>query len=226
MKHLVITIIGICLLCTSNIKAQYWESPKREYRAVWLTTIENLDWPKTKVKSPADIDKQKNELTALLDSLKAYNINTVLLQTRVRGDVIYPSAIEPFSAVLTGKAGKDPGYDPLAFAIEECHKRNMQLHTWLVTLPLGKAQHMKSLGSMGLSRRKPSLCRLYQGSWYMEPGEPETAEYLTALVAEIVRKYNVDGIHLDYIRYPDRPSKYPDHALHRRYGKGETLADW
>ena len=226
MKHLVITIIGICLLCTSNIKAQYWESPKREYRAVWLTTIENLDWPKTKVKSPADIDKQKNELTALLDSLKAYNINTVLLQTRVRGDVIYPSAIEPFSAVLTGKAGKDPGYDPLAFAIEECHKRGMQLHTWLVTLPLGKAQHMKSLGSMGLSRRKPSLCRLYQGSWYMEPGEPETAEYLTALVAEIVRKYNVDGIHLDYIRYPDRPSKYPDHALHRRYGKGETLADW
>lgn len=226
MKHLITVIIGICLLCTGSIKAQYWESPKREYRAVWLTTIENLDWPKTKIKSPADIDRQKNELTALLDSLKAYNINTVLLQTRVRGDVIYPSQIEPFSAVLTGKAGKDPGYDPLAFAIEECHKRGMQLHTWIVTLPLGKVQHMRSLGSMGLSRRKPALCKLYQGSWYMEPGEPQTAEYLTTLVAEIVKNYNIDGIHLDYIRYPDRPSSYNDHTLYRRHGKGKTLAEW
>ena len=226
MKRLIITIISISLLFAGEIKGQYWDSPKREYRAVWLTTIENLDWPKTKIKSPADIDRQKGEFTALLDSLKSYNINTILLQTRVRGDVIYPSAIEPFSAVLTGKAGKSPGYDPLAFAIEECHKRGMQLHTWLVTLPLGKAQHMRSLGSMGLSRRRPSLCKLYQGSWYMEPGEPETTEYLKSLVAEIVENYNIDGIHLDYIRYPDRPRGYPDHALHRRYGKGSSLADW
>lgn len=226
MKHLIITIIGIFLLIADDIKAQYWESPKREYRAVWLTTIENLDWPKTRIKSAADIDKQKGELVAMLDSLKAFNINTILLQTRVRGDVIYPSAIEPFSAVLTGKAGKDPGYDPLAFAIEECHKRGMQLHAWLVTLPLGKAQHMRSLGKMGLSRRQPALCKFYQGSWYMEPGEPGTADYLTALVAEIVRNYNIDGIHLDYIRYPDRPRAYNDHTLHRRYGRGETLAEW
>ncbi len=226
MKHLIITIISICLLFAGNIKAQYWESPKREYRAVWLTTIENLDWPKTKVRSQADIEKQKGELTAMLDSLKLYNINTILLQTRVRGDVIYPSAIEPFSAVLTGKAGRDPGYDPLAFAIEECHKRGMQLHAWIVTLPLGKTQHMRSLGSMGLSRRKPALCKLYQGSWYMEPGEPKTAEYLTTLIAEIVKNYNIDGIHLDYIRYPDRPRNYNDNALYRRHGKGMTLADW
>ena len=226
MKHLIITIIGISLLFAGNIKAQYWESPKREYRAVWLTTIENLDWPKTKIKSATDIQIQKNELVALLDSLKTYNINTVLLQTRVRGDVIYPSAIEPFSAVLTGKAGRDPGYDPLAFAVEECHKRGMQLHAWIVTLPLGKTQHMRSLGRMGLSRREPALCKLYQGSWYMEPGEPETANYLTTLIAEIVKNYNIDGIHLDYIRYPDRPRNYNDRALHRRHGKGKMLADW
>lgn len=226
MKYLFITIIGLGLLFTEKADAQYCQSPKREYRAVWMTTIENLDWPKTKIKRPEDIAKQKQELTALLDSLKGYNINTVLLQTRVRGDVIYPSAIEPFSAVLTGKAGKDPGYDPLAFAIEECHKRDMQLHAWLVTLPLGKAAHMRSLGKMGLSKRRPKLCRFYKDSWYMEPGEPETAEYLTALITEIVEKYEVDGIHLDYIRYPDRPREYPDHALHRRHGSGQSLADW
>ncbi|MBQ5662918.1 MAG: family 10 glycosylhydrolase [Bacteroidaceae bacterium] len=191
-----------------------------------MTTIENLDWPKTKIKSPADIDRQKSELTTMLDSLKTYNINTILLQTRVRGDVIYPSAIEPFSAVLTGKAGKHPGYDPLAFAIEECHKRGMQLHAWVVTLPLGKTQHIRSLGSMGLNRREPGLCKLHQGSWYMEPGEPRTAEYLNRLIAEIVNNYNIDGIHLDYIRYPDRTSGYNDHALHRRHGQGKSLTEW
>ncbi len=214
------------MLYTGGVKAQHFQSPKREYRAVWMTTIENLDWPKTKIKSAGDIAKQKKEFTTLLDSLMAYNINTILLQTRVRGDVIYPSAIEPFSAVLTGKAGKDPGYDPLAFAIEECHKRGMQLHTWLVTLPLGKAQHMRSLKNMGLSKKRPKLCKFYKDSWYMEPGEPETADYLTALIAEIVERYDVDGIHLDYIRYPDRPRDYNDHALHKRYGKGMKLADW
>ena len=197
MKNLIITIISIGLLYTGGVKAQHFQSPKREYRAVWMTTIENLDWPKTKIKSAGDIAKQKKEFTTLLDSLMAYNINTILLQTRVRGDVIYPSAIEPFSAVLTGKAGKDPGYDPLAFAIEECHKRGMQLHTWLVTLPLGKAQHRRSLKSMGLSKKRPKLCKFYKDSWYMEPGEPETADYLTALIAEIVERYDVDGIHLD-----------------------------
>ncbi len=226
MKSLIITIISIGLLFADAVYAQYCGTPKREYRAVWMTTIENLDWPKTRIKSPGDIARQQQELTTLLDSLKSYNINTVLLQTRVRGDVIYPSAIEPFSAVLTGKAGKDPGYDPLAFAIEECHKRDMQLHAWLVTLPLGKLKHVNSLGKMGVCRKRPNLCKLYQGSWYMEPGEPQTAEYLTALVAEIVERYNVDGIHLDYIRYPDRPRDYNDHALHKRYGKGQKLADW
>ena len=226
MKNYITTIICLLLLSPLKISAQYWQSPKREYRAVWVTTIENLDWPKTKIKSPADIDKQKNELTQLLDSLAQFNINTILLQTRVRGDVIYPSDIEPFSAVLTGKAGKNPGYDPLAFAIDECHKRGMQLHAWLVTLPLGKAAHVKSHGRNSLANKHPELCKLYQGSWYMEPGEPQTATYLTSLIAEIVTKYDIDGIHLDYIRYPDRPRNYNDQALHRRYGKGMSNADW
>ena len=100
-------------------------SPKYEYRAVWLTTIENLDWPKTVVRMPSDTIRQQRELCAILDSLKALNVNTVLLQTRVRGDVIYPSRLESFSHVLTGVEGRSPGYDPLAFAISECHKRGI-----------------------------------------------------------------------------------------------------
>ncbi len=201
-------------------------SPKYEYRAVWLTTIENLDWPHTCVTAPADIERQKAELVVLLDSLQAMHINTVLLQTRVRGDVIYPSAIEPFSHVLTGVPGKNPGYDPLAFAIEECHKRGIQLHAWIVTLPLGKAEHIRRLGKRALPNRNGSLCTRYKGAWYMEPGNPATVDYITALVREIVQAYDVDGIHLDYVRYPDTVEGYPDGTLYRKHGRGMSLAAW
>ena len=209
-----------------NYRSQDAQSPKYEYRAVWLTTIEGLDWPRTKVKSPGNVQTQKNELVVLLDSLQAMHINTVLLQVRVRGDVIYPSAIEPFSHVLTGVPGKNPGYDPLAFAIEECHKRGMQLHAWLVTLPLGKLDHVRRLGKDALPSKNSRLCTSYKGSWYMEPGNPATADYLAALVKEIVQNYDVDGIHLDYVRYPDTVDGYPDGALYRKYGKGKSLSAW
>ncbi len=209
-----------------NYRATAVSSPKYEYRAVWLTTIENLDWPRTQVKTPADIERQKAELVVILDSLQAMHINTVLLQTRVRGDVIYPSSIEPFSHVLTGVSGKSPGYDPLAFAIEECHKRNIQLHAWLVTLPLGKDEHVRRLGRNSLPSRRNSLCTRYKGAWYMEPGNPATADYLAALVKEIVQNYDVDGIHLDYVRYPDSVDGYPDGSLFVRHGKRMSLAAW
>ena len=209
-----------------NYRSKSQHSPKYEYRAVWLTTIENLDWPHTQVKTPADVERQKSELVVILDSLKAMHINTVLLQTRVRGDVIYPSSIEPFSHVLTGVSGKSPGYDPLAFAIEECHKRGIQLHAWLVTLPLGKVEHIRRLGKSALPKRKVNLCTRYKGSWYMEPGNPATADYITTLVKEIVQNYDVDGIHLDYVRYPDTVDGYPDGSLFIKYGKKMPLAAW
>lgn len=201
-------------------------SPKYEYRAVWLTTVENLDWPHTQVKCAADIERQKAELVVILDSLQAMHINTVMLQTRVRGDVIYPSSIEPFSHVLTGVSGKSPGYDPLAFAIDECHKRGMQLHAWLVTLPLGKVEHVTRLGKSALPKRNPSICTRYKGEWYMEPGNPATADYIMVLVREIVQNYDIDGIHLDYVRYPDRVDGYPDGSLFVKHGKRMSLATW
>lgn len=201
-------------------------SPKREYRAVWLTTINGLDWPRTKAATPQAEEIQKGELCALLDSLQALNMNTVLLQTRIRGDVIYPSEIEPFNAVFAGKTGKAPGYDPLSFAIEECHKRGLQLHAWMVMLPLGNLQQTAAQGKRSLTKRRPDLCRLYQSAWYMEPGNPETLLYLEELVREVVTRYDVDGIHFDYIRYPDRTNSYPDRALYRKSGRGQGVSQW
>ncbi|MBO7138760.1 MAG: family 10 glycosylhydrolase, partial [Bacteroidaceae bacterium] len=106
-------------------------APKHEIRAVWLTTIMGLDWPKTQATNSANRERQKEELCQILDELQACRINTVVLQTRIRGSVIYPSKIEPWDICLTGTFDRDPGYDPLAFAIEETHKRGMELHAWL-----------------------------------------------------------------------------------------------
>lgn len=225
MRKLRLTIFLSCLLMATLSVAQN-VSPKYEYRAVWLTVIENLDWPRTVARDSAGMERQKAELVAMLDSLQAMHVNTVLLQTRVRGDVIYPSAIEPFSYLFAGVTGCSPGYDPLAFAIEECHKRGMQLHAWIVTLPLGKDDHIRRQGKHALSRRRRELCTHYKGQWYMEPGNPATAAYIAELVREVVSNYNIDGLHLDYVRYPDRTAGYPDAALYRKHGKGLMLADW
>ena len=226
MNNIRTIIFLLLLLFSGTVKAQYPAPPKYEYRAVWLTVIENLDWPKSVACTPQDAEKQKRELAAMLDTLQAMKVNTVLLQTRVRGDLIYPSAIEPFSHLFTGVVGLSPGYDPLAFAIEECHKRGMQLHAWIVTMPLGKDEHIALLGNKALPRRRRSLCSHYDGAWYMEPGNPATSDYIVAIVKEIVEKYDVDGIHLDYVRYPDKNKGYPDASLYRKYGKGVSLASW
>lgn len=121
MRH-IFSIIILYLLATFPVVAQ----PKHEIRASWLTTLGGMDWPRQKATNALGIEKQKQELCDILDRLKAAHFNTVIFQTRLRGDLIYPSAIETFPEALTGKTGRNPGYDPLAFAIEECHKRGME----------------------------------------------------------------------------------------------------
>ncbi|MEG2150319.1 MAG: family 10 glycosylhydrolase [Bacteroidaceae bacterium] len=200
--------------------------PKHEVRAAWLTTIYGLDWPSIHAGGLRAQKRQQIELCRLLDELKAANFNTILFQTRLRGDVIYPSKIEPFNETITGKSALTPTYDPLAFAIEECHKRGMEIHAWMVTIPIGTQKHVQSLGSSSLPRRNPLLCKLYQQEWYLNPGQPEVKTYLASLVNEVVSRYDVDGIHFDYIRYPDHPENFPDEATYRSYSRGESLSTW
>ncbi|MEE1288294.1 MAG: family 10 glycosylhydrolase, partial [Bacteroidaceae bacterium] len=167
--------------------------PKHEVRAVWLTTIMGLDWPKTRAVSEESRKKQQEELCNILDRLQEDGINTVYLQTRTRGAVIYPSAIEPWDGALTGKYDKHPGYDPLAFAIEECHKRGMECHAWLVTIPAFKIPDAKALGKKSLYYTHPKLLYKKNGSYYMDPSMQGTADYLERLCREIVSRYDIDG---------------------------------
>lgn len=174
--------------------------PKHEVRAVWLTTIGGLDWPHTYARSTASVSVQQRELCDILDKLKAANVNTVLLQTRVRGTVIYPSEYEPWDGCLSGVPGLAPGYDALGFAVEECHKRGMELHAWVVTLPLGKWQKE---GCQRLRKKYPSMVKRIGDEGYMNPESAGTADYLARICREITSNYDIDGIHLDYIRYPE-----------------------
>lgn len=200
--------------------------PKYEIRATWLTTLGGMDWPRTKAGNASGILRQQKELCEILDRLKAANFNTVLLQTRLRGDLIYPSSIETFAESLTGNTGRNPGYDPLAFAIEECHKRGMELHAWLVTIPAGNTRQVKLLGKNSVVRKNRKICKLYRGNWYLDPGNPETKEYLSHIVKEITARYDIDGIHFDYIRYPEGAENFPDTDSFRKYGRGKNLKQW
>lgn len=174
--------------------------PKHEVRAVWLTTIGGIDWPHTYANSASSADRQKQELKDILDRLKAVGINTVLLQTRIRATTIYPSAYEPFDACLSGKNNKSPGYDPLQFAIDECHARGMELHAWIVTIPIGK---WNSSACQKLRKRLPDAVIRIGDEGFLNPEKDKTASYLADFCSEIVTNYDVDGIHLDYIRYPE-----------------------
>lgn len=175
-------------------------NPKYEVRAVWLTTIGGIDWPHSYAQSERSAEKQKEELRAILDRLQKANINTVLLQTRIRATTIYPSQYEPWDGCLSGFPGKSPGYDALQFAIDECHKRGMEVHAWVVTIPVGK---WNSYGCRQLRKRFPRLIKRIDQDGYMDPEATQTGCYLAEMCREIVQRYDVDGIHLDYIRYPE-----------------------
>lgn len=216
MKTRLLIIQALALIaCVSAFSRTTY--PKHEERAVWLTTIGGLDWPSRYAQSPSSIERQQKELTDMLDRLRQANINTVMLQTRVRATTIFPSTaetgMEPWDGCLSGRPGVSPGYDALAFAIDECHRRGMALHAWIVTIPVGK---WNGTGCMALRKRHPDIVMKIGDEGYMNPAKAETADYLARYCADITRRYDIDGIHLDYIRYPETMRRLPPQDEGRR----------
>lgn len=230
-----LTISVTYLLAQSTPQALHrgfaaWEgrsaSPKAEVRAVWLTTLNGLDWPKRIANTEPAAQAQREELCRMLDRLQAAGINTVMFQSRVRATTAYPSAIEPWDGAFTGEPGRAPLYDPLQFAIDECHRRGMELHAWVVAFPICKDKVAKKLGKKALPRLRPELCQRCGDQWMMDPGVPGTDDYIAAICSEIVERYAVDGIHLDYIRYPERGISFNDNRTYKKYGKGMDKKAW
>ena len=209
-------------LCISQLLPA---QPKLEIRAVWLTVNYGLDWPEKPYQNERDIEWQKSELNQMLDQLQETHINLVFLQTRIRGDVIYPSQIEPrCEYVKSIYATAD--YDPLQYAIEACHQRGIECHAWFVVYPLGAETKSKRLSRTFAIQNRKRLVKTFKKKLYLDPGNPETNTYILSLIKEIVSNYDIDGIHLDYIRYPENSAGFPDNDTYQLYGYGKDRDDW
>lgn len=206
-------------------------TPPREFRAVWVATVNNIDWPSQPGLSVAD---QKAEMIALLDRAAALNLNAILFQVRPAADAFYDSPFEPWSEFLTGQQGRapEPLYDPLAFAIEEAHKRNLELHAWFNPYRAWHPSAKSSVAPDHVLMRKPQWVRVYGANKWLDPGDPEAAAYTQNVILDVVRRYQVDGVHIDDYFYPypvtenGKEVDFPDAQTYTMYGNGMDKADW
>ena len=201
--------------------------PKREMRAVWVATVDNIDWPSRKGLSSAE---QQDEFIKLLDYHKKIGINAVFVQVRAAADAFYAKGTEPWSEWLTGKQGKapEPFYDPMAFMITECHQRGMEFHAWL---NLNRTVHRasKSIASDNIGKKRPDWVFDYDGYKLFNFGLPEVRDYITDVTTNIVKNYDVDGIHFDDYFYPYTVTgqTLKDEAAYKKYGQSfRTKDDW
>lgn len=203
ITSIVTTILFFFLIaatCTTNVFAA---TPAQDMRAVWIATVYNIDFPKT----PNNGVVQREEFIKILNELQDIGINTVVVQVRPKADALYKSAINPWSDVLTGVQGKDPSYDPMAFMIEETHKRGMEFHAWLNPYRVTTSgTDLNVLSETHPARLNPDWVLTHNNALYYNPELEGVKNHIVATVEEIVRNYDVDGIHFDDYFYP---SNYP-----------------
>jgi uncharacterized lipoprotein YddW (UPF0748 family) len=227
-KHFFPLFLLFLFCITNNGIAQRKEHhPKNEFRAVWIATVVNIDWPK---KSTDSVAKQKEDYLAILDTYQQLNYNAVIVQIRSVGDAFYPSDLAPWSRFLTGKEGKapEPNYDTLEWMIEEAHKRGFEFHAWLnpyrATFDLNKAQLSPNHDVF----KHPEWMISYGGKIYYNPALPQVQDHLAKIVEEVVVKYDIDAIHFDDYFYPYKikGENFNDTASFKQYGNGMNLEDW
>ena len=202
-KNISITILIVFLLFLNFIPTKTYANNSEKMNAAWITTVYNKDWPLNK----KDSNTQKKEMRDLLDNLKDTGINTVMFQARAKGDALYKSNINPWSDILTGVQGKDPGYDPLAYVIEQAKLRGMKVHVWLNPYRVTTSgTDLNKLNINHPARKNPDWTLSHDGRLYYNPELPEVKQHIIDTVSEIVRNYDIDGIHFDDYFYP---ANYP-----------------
>ncbi|MEZ0296261.1 MAG: family 10 glycosylhydrolase [Candidatus Methylacidiphilales bacterium] len=203
---------------------------RRELRGAWIATVSNINFPP---RAGMSADEQKAALLKQLNALQARHINAVFFQVRPECDALYKSSLEPWSRYLTGTQGKDPGYDPLGFLIAAAHKRNIEVHAWLNPYRAATAPG-KQMAASHITNRLASYVRSVPPYLWMDPGATEVQQHTVRVVMDIVRNYDVDGIHFDdyfypYPRIPGVPIDFPDGSTYNAYrsgGGGLSLGDW
>ncbi|KQW45700.1 MULTISPECIES: glycoside hydrolase family 10 protein [unclassified Roseateles] len=207
--------------------------PPREWRAAWIATVANIDWPS---KPGLSAEAQQAEIKSLCDTAVNIGLNALILQVRTSADALYESKLEPWSEYLTGTQGQHPGYDPLAVWLAECRLRGLELHAWINPYRARHSSAKSELASTHIGRSRDWVKR-YGDQLWMDPGDPAAAEQTLAVVRDILSRYAVDGIHIDDYFYPypitDPATKlevdFPDEPSWQRYtAKGGSLGrhDW
>ncbi|MFN5582741.1 glycoside hydrolase family 10 protein, partial [Gemmatimonas sp.] len=199
----------------------------REFRGMWIATVANIDWPSRTGLTAA---QQQAELGLLMDVAQQTGLNAIVLQVRAAGDALYPSSLEPWSRVFNGVQGADPGYDPLAYAVQQARLRGLELHAWFNPFRAGNLRDTLTLAPSHFAVRRPDLVRKCGQLWF-DPGEPAVHDQAIAVMRDVVRRYDVDAVHIDdfFYPYPDTCTSFPDSATYRRYQQGGgalSLGDW
>jgi len=173
----------------------------REFRAAWVSTVANIDWP-SKPNLPAE--KQQAEAIAILDRAKALNLNAIVLQVRPAADAIYPSKLEPWSEYLTGAQGQPPSpwYDPLKFWVTQAHARGLELHAWFNPYRARHNGAKSPAAANHITRTNPAAVKTYGKYLWMDPGEDAAVKQTLDVVLDVVRRYDIDGVHIDDYFYP------------------------
>lgn len=206
-------------------------NPKNEFRAVWIATVVNIDWPKTGTDS---VEKQKTDFIEILDTYKKLNYNAVIVQIRSVGDAFYPSKLAPWSRYLTGKEGQAPNpyYDTLAWMIEQAHQRGFEFHAWLNPYRATFDTKIETLSEEhDYFKHKDWMIKYGETGkekYYYNPALPEVQSHLTAVVEEVVQNYDIDAIHFDDYFYPYKVTgkDFNDADSFKKYGNNQTLEDW
>ena len=222
MLRLQLAVIAFPL---ASLAAQATPPVDREFRAAWVATVGNIDWPSKPGLSTWD---QQRELLAILDRAASLNLNAIVLQVRPGADALYASPYEPWSQYITGRQGRapEPPWDPLAFAVEQAHKRGLELHAWFN--PYRARYSRDTLTALThISQTDPKLVRQYGRFLWMDPGDTEVRRRSVRAVVDVVKRYDVDGVHIDDYFYPypendssGKPIVFPDSLTYARYRKG------
>ncbi|MCY7692214.1 family 10 glycosylhydrolase [Bacillus altitudinis] len=231
MTVLTLVFMGVFLLIPSSSLARSMPKGKlestREMRAVWVASVYNLDWP-SKKGLPAD--EQKQEFIQLLDDIKAMNMNAVIMQIKPTADAFYPSKFGPWSEYLTGTQGKDPGYDPLEFMIEEAHKRGLEFHAWFNPYRITMNHtDLNQLSADHPAKAHPDWTIAYGNQLYFNPGIPDAQDFIVDGIEEVVKNYDIDAVHMDDYFYPNKIAgvPFPDQETYETYGQKFThIEDW
>lgn len=205
----------------------------REFRGLWVATVANIDWP---TQQGLTQSAAVNEMRVILDRAASLRMNAVIVQVRAAGDAIYPSTLEPWSRVLTGTQGANPGWDPLDIWIAEAHARGLEFHAWFNPFRAGNVSDTSRLAPDHLARVRPDLARIAQGQLWFDPGEPEVQQHTMNVITDVLSRYDIDAVHMDDYFYPyplagaPRPIQFPDDASWAKYraagGADMPRADW